>query len=171
VTAHAVRGAANRFVERLDVGPAPIDTVAVAKTIGLPITREPLATEITGALVTTPCGPALVLNARQPANRQRLLVAHMIGHLQLGHRFQSTVHVEGRFEAYRGERRYTAAERLEFEANVFAGTLLMPTRLLRQALTMVAHERLGDDDIQRLAQQFGVSVQGMTLRLSGAGLL
>jgi Zn-dependent peptidase ImmA (M78 family) len=81
------------------------------------------------------------------------------------------VHVERRFEAYRGERRYTALERLEFEANVFAGTLLMPTRLLRKALAGIAHERLGDDDIQGLATLFGVSVQGMTLRLSGAGLL
>ena len=122
MTAHAVRSAASRFVDRLDVGPAPIDTIAVAKTLGLPITREPLATDITGALVTTPRGFALVLNARQPANRQRLLVAHMIGHLQLGHRFQSPVHVEGRFEAYRGERRYTALERLEDQANVYAGS-------------------------------------------------
>ena len=47
----------------------------------------------------------------------------------------------------------------------------MPTRLLRKALTLVAHESLGDDDIQRLATQFGVSVQGMTLRLSGAGFV
>jgi Zn-dependent peptidase ImmA (M78 family) len=54
---------------------------------------------------------------------------------------------------------------------VFAGTLLMPTRLLRKALAGIAHERLGDDDIQGLATLFGVSVQGMTLRLSGAGLL
>ena len=171
MTANAVRSAAGRFVDRVDVGQAPIDTVAVARAIGLPITREPLETDVTGALVTTPNGPALVLNARQPANRQRLLVAHMIGHLQLGHRFPSLVHVERRFEAYRGERRYSALERLEFEANVFAGTLLMPTRLVRKALAAIAHERLGDDDIQRLATHFGVSVQGMTLRLSGAGLL
>jgi Zn-dependent peptidase ImmA (M78 family) len=171
MTAHAVRSAASRFVDRVDVGQAPVDTIAVARAIGLSITREPLETEITGALVATPNGPALVLNARQPANRQRLLVAHMIGHLQLGHRFPALVHVERRFEAYRGERRYTALERLEFEANVFAGTLLMPTRLLRKALAGIAHERLGDDDIQGLATLFGVSVQGMTLRLSGAGLL
>jgi Zn-dependent peptidase ImmA (M78 family) len=171
MTAHAVRSVAGRFVDRVEVGPAPIDTIAVARTIGLPITTEPLETDITGALVTTPGGPALVLNARQPANRQRLLVAHMIGHLQLGHRFPALVHVERRFEAYRGERRYSATERLEFEANVFAGTLLMPTRLLRKALASISHEPLGDDDIQQLATHFGVSVQGMTLRLSGAGLL
>jgi Zn-dependent peptidase ImmA (M78 family) len=171
MTANAVRSAASRFVDRIDVGQAPIDTLAVARTIGLPIARESLEIDVTGALVISPNGPALVLNARQPANRQRLLVAHMIGHLQLGHRFPSLVHVERRFEAYRGERRYSALERLEFEANVFAGTLLMPTRLLRKALASIAHERLGDDDIQRLANLFGVSVQGMTLRLSAAGLL
>lgn len=170
MTAEAVRSAANRFVERHDVGAEPIDTMAVARAIGLVTTREPLADDITGALVTTPDGPAVVINSRQPTSRQRIVLAHMIGHLQLGHHLPSLVHVERRFEAYRGERRYSSAERLEFEANVFAGTLLMPTRLLRKALATVAHP-VGDDDIQRLATQFGVSVQGMTLRLSGANLL
>ena len=170
MTAEAVRGVANRFVERHEVGVEPIDTMAVARAIGLVTTREPLADDITGALVTTPNGPAVVINSRQPTSRQRIVLAHMIGHLQLGHHLPSVVHVERRFEAYRGERRYSASERLEFEANVFAGTLLMPTRLLRKALASVAHP-VGDDDIQRLATQFGVSVQGMTLRLSNANLL
>jgi Zn-dependent peptidase ImmA (M78 family) len=170
MTAEAVRSVANRFVERHDVGVEPIDTMAVARAIGLVTTREPLADDITGALVTTPNGPAVVINSRQPTSRQRIVLAHMIGHLQLGHHLPAVVHVERRFEAYRGERRYSASERLEFEANVFAGTLLMPTRLLRKALASVAHP-VGDDDIQRLATQFGVSVQGMTLRLSGANLL
>jgi Zn-dependent peptidase ImmA (M78 family) len=170
MTAEAVRSAANRFVDRHDVGVEPVDTMAVARAIGLVTTREPLAGDITGAMVTTPGGPAVVINSRQPLSRQRIVLAHMIGHLQLGHHLPSLVHVERRFEAYRGERRYSAAERLEFEANVFAGTLLMPTRLLRKALATVAHP-IGDDDIQRLATQFGVSVQGMTLRLSHANLL
>lgn len=171
MTANAVRSAAGRFVERVDVGAAPVDTLAVARAIGLIVTREALAPDITAALVTTPNGPAVVLNSKQPPNRQRVVLAHAIGHLQLGHRLPSVVHVERGFEAYRGERRYSPVERLEFEANVFAGSLLMPTRLLRKAVAAVGHERLDDDDIQQLAMQFGVSVQGMTLRLSGAGLL
>jgi Zn-dependent peptidase ImmA (M78 family) len=153
------------------VGAEPIDTMAVAHAIGLRVTRDELDEEISGALVRTPQGPAAILNARQPANRQRIVLAHMIGHLQLGHRLPSLVHVERRFEAYRDEGRYSATERLEYEANVYAGSLLMPTRLLRKALARLAHEPLGDDDIQQLATQFGVSVQGMTKRLSGVGLL
>ena len=171
MTVQAIRRAAGRFVDRIDVGPAPVDTFAVAKGLGLRVTREALKADITGALVTTPDGPAAVLNSKQPPNRQRLLLAHMIGHLQLGHRFPNIVHVERRFEAYREERRYTSSERVEFEANVFAGTLLMPSRLVSRAVAVIAHHPLGDDDIQRLAAQFGVSVQGMTLRLSTESLL
>jgi len=171
MTADAIRRAAGRFVERIDVGSAPVDTIAVARVIGLPVTRESLGPDITGALVSTPNGPAALLNARQPANRQRVLLAHLIGHLQLGHRLPSLVHVERRFEAYREARRYSAVEQLEFEANVFAGSLLMPTRLVKNAVARLAHQTLGDDDIQQLATEFGVSVQGMTLRLAGAKLL
>jgi Zn-dependent peptidase ImmA (M78 family) len=171
MTTESIRNAASRFVERMDIGAEPIDTTMVARAIGLPVTREELDEEITGAIVRTPNGPAAILNARQPANRQRIALAHMIGHLQLGHRLSSPVHVERRFEDYRDERRYSAPERMEFEANVFAGSLLMPTRLLRKALAKHPHESLSDDDIERLATQFGVSVQGMTRRLSGAGLL
>ena len=111
-----------------------------------------------------------MLNSKQPPNRQRLLLAHLIGHLQLGHRFPNIVHVERRFEAYREERRYTPSERVEFEANVFGGTLVMPSRLVSKAVALISHP-LGDDDIQQLAGQFGVSVQGMTLRLSAENLL
>ena len=171
MTSQSIRFAASCFVERVDVGPEPIDTSVVARAIGLLVTREELDEEITGAIVRTPNGHAAILNSRQPANRQRITLAHIIGHLQLGHRLPSLVHVERRFEAYRDERRYSAVERLEFEANVYAGSLLMPTRLLRKALAKHPHEPLSDDDIEQLATQFGVSVQGMTRRLSGVGLL
>jgi Zn-dependent peptidase ImmA (M78 family) len=171
VTTQSIRNAASRFVERVDVGLEPINTSIIARAIGLAVIREDLDDEISGAIVRTPNGPSVILNSRQPANRQRIVLAHMIGHLQLGHRLPSLVHVERRIEAYRDERRYSAAERLEFEANVFAGSLLMPTRLLRKALAKHTNEPLGDDDIQQLATQFGVSVQGMTIRLAGAGLL
>ena len=171
MTVQAIRRAAGRLVDRIDVGPAPVDTFAVAKALGVRVTREALQTDVTGALVATPDGPAAVLNSKQPPNRQRLLLAHMIGHVQLGHRLPAIVHVERKFEAYREERRYTPVERLEFEANVFAGTLLMPARLVSQAVARLAHHPLGDDDIQQLAAHFGVSVQGMTLRLSTENLL
>jgi Zn-dependent peptidase ImmA (M78 family) len=171
VTTEAIRKAAARLVDRIDVGPAPVDTARVAQTLGLVVAHERLLVEITGALVTTPAGPAACLNSAQPAKRQRLALAHMIGHVQLGHRFPGRVHVEGRFEAYRDDRRYTPAERMEFEANVFAGSLLMPVRLLRASVSRLTSGRLTDDDILQLAADYGVSVQGMTLRLVSSGLL
>jgi Zn-dependent peptidase ImmA (M78 family) len=171
MTTQAILNVASRFVERVEIGPEPIDTNPIARAIGLPVAREELEDDVWGAIVKTPKGPAAILNARQPANRQRIVLAHIIGHLQLGHHLPSPVHVERRLEAYRDERRYSPTERIEFEANVFAGSLLIPTRLLRKALARHPHEPLSDEDIQQLATQFGVSVQGMTIRLTRAGLL
>ncbi|HEV8315762.1 MAG TPA: ImmA/IrrE family metallo-endopeptidase [Vicinamibacterales bacterium] len=173
MTVTAIRRAAERFVERVDVGPAPIDTEAIARAISLRIEREALDPDITGALIFTPAGPAVCINSRQSPHRQRVVLAHLIGHVQLHHSFPggALVHVDRAFEAYRDERRYTPAERLEFEANIFAGTLLMPTRLVREHVAALGAGPPTDDAIQTLAARFGVSVQGMTLRLATAGLL
>jgi Zn-dependent peptidase ImmA (M78 family) len=172
MTVAGVRTAAARFVDRLEIARAPVDVEGVARAIGLRVVREALDPSITGALLFTPIGPAACLNSRQIDSRQRLLLAHLIGHLQLRHRFPAgtLIHVDRDFEAYRDERRYSASERLDFEANVFAGSLVMPTRLIRQQIAALGARPLTDEDIQRLARLFGVSVQGMTLRLSRAGL-
>jgi Zn-dependent peptidase ImmA (M78 family) len=173
MTVDAIRRAAARFVERVDVGPAPIDTEAIARAISLKVEREALEPDITGALLFTPAGPAVCLNTRQTAHRQRIVLAHLIGHVQLRHAFpgKPLVHVDRAFEAYRDERRYTPAERLDYEANMFAGALLMPTRLVREHVAELGAGPLTDEAIQVLAARFGVSVQGMTLRLATAGLL
>jgi Zn-dependent peptidase ImmA (M78 family) len=173
MTVDAIRRAAARFVERVDVGAAPIDTETIARAISLKVEREALEPDIAGALILTPGGPAVCINSRQSSHRQRLVLAHMIGHVQLRHSFPGgpLVHVDRAFEAYRDERRYTPAERLDFEANMFAGTLLMPMRLVREHVAALGAGPLTDDAIQTLAGRFGVSVQGMTLRLATGGLL
>lgn len=172
MTAATVRARAARFAERLALSRAPVDMDAVARAIGLTVVREPLHRDIAGVLLLTPAGPAACVNARQPPERQRRLLAHHVGHIQLGHRFGGRlVHVDRRIEAYREERRYTPAERLEYEANVFAGSVLMPAGLLRDAVAACGAGPLTDEDIARLATRFAVSVQGMTLRLVNAGLL
>jgi Zn-dependent peptidase ImmA (M78 family) len=172
MTVEAIRRAAERFVERIDVGPAPIATEPIARAIALRVEREALEPDVSGALILTPAGPAVCINSRQSTHRQRLVLAHLIGHVQLRHSFPGAplVHVDRAFEAYRDERRYTPAERLDFEANIFAGTMLMPARLVREQVAALGGP-LTDDAIQTLASRFGVSVQGMTLRLSAAGLL
>jgi Zn-dependent peptidase ImmA (M78 family) len=172
VTAAAVRARAARFTDRLALSRAPVDLDTVARAIGLAVVREPLDRDVAGVLLLTPAGPAVCINARQPPERQRRLLAHHIGHVQLGHRFGGRlVHVDRRIEAYREARRYTPDERLEYEANVFAGSVLVPARLLRETVAERGAGPLTDDDIVRLATRFDVSVQGMTLRLVNAGML
>ncbi|MGE3274407.1 MAG: ImmA/IrrE family metallo-endopeptidase [Vicinamibacterales bacterium] len=166
-----IRAAASRFTRRLDIRTLPVDVDAFAAAAGLPVVRESLDAEIAGALILTPDGPVACLNRDQPRERQRVMLAHLIGHVQLGHRFHggARVHVDRGFEAFRSERQYTAAERQDFEANVYGGWLLTPAALLDAAVAERGNRRLTDDDIQALAAAFGVSVQGMTLRLSVVG--
>lgn len=168
-----IRAAASRFARQLGITHVPVDTEAIAASLGMPVTRERLAPDVAGALLLTPAGPAACLNSRQPPERQRITLAHLIGHVQLGHRFPggTRVHVDRAFEAFRSERPCTAAERLDFEANVYAGWLLMPVAALDAAVAGRGGQRLTDDNIQDLAREFGVSVQGMTLRLSAVGLV
>ncbi|MGE0040868.1 MAG: ImmA/IrrE family metallo-endopeptidase [Vicinamibacterales bacterium] len=171
MTVPRIRALAARLTRRLALTTAPVDMDAVAAAVSLPTITEPLAPDIAGALLLTPSGPVACLNARQPAARRRVLLAHLIGHVQLGHRFPAgtAVHVDRNFETLRGERRYTPAEQLDYEANVFAGRLLVPEPALDTALAGLGHRRISDDDIQALADHFGVSVQGMTLRLASVG--
>lgn len=171
MTAAAIRARAARLADRLELVRAPVDVDVVAAALGMRVVREPLDRDITGALLLTPAGPACCVNTRHPVQRQRRVLAHLIGHAQLGHRFgRRLVHVDRGIEAYREERRYAPAERQQFEANVFAGSILMPIRLLRDAVAEPGGP-LADDDIVLLARRFDVSVQGMTLRLVNAGLL
>ena len=172
MTTDAVRRAAQRVLSRVGAEALPVDLEAIAQRLRVPVVRERLASDVTGAVVLSPAGAALLINTRQPEPRQRRVIAHLLGHVQLGHRFaEGHVHVDRDFEGYREERSCKGADRLEFEANIFGAMLLMPPALVRARVAALGHQGLTDTDIQHLASEFDVSVQGMTLRLAREGLL
>lgn len=173
IGATRIRAAADRFVERAGITALPVDVESLVSGLGYRTVREALGDEITGVLIVAPDGPRFCINRQQSAYRQRFVLAHLLGHVQLGHRLPAGehVHVDTRFEAYRDERKYTAPERQQFEANVFAATVLMPSRMLRAHIDALPRRPLADEDIQALAGAFGVTVQGMMIRLQRARLL
>ena len=172
MTTDAVRRAAQGVVSRAAADELPVDVERIARRLRIPVVRERLAADVTGAVVLSPAGAAVLVNTRQPQSRQRRVLAHLLGHVQLGHRFAGGhVHVDRDFEGYREERSCKGADRLEFEANVFGAMLLMPPALVRARVAALGRQALTDTDIQQLASAFDVSVQGMTLRLAREGLL
>jgi Zn-dependent peptidase ImmA (M78 family) len=54
----------------------------------------------------------------------------------------------------------------EIEANQFAASLLMPSRLLRAQVLEMGGRPLTEEQIEELARSFEVSVQAMTIRLT-----
>ncbi|MGH9871664.1 MAG: ImmA/IrrE family metallo-endopeptidase, partial [Pyrinomonadaceae bacterium] len=107
--------------------------------------------------------------------RQRFTIAHEIGHHFLRHQFESGEHVhvdKGNYISQRGPRASDGIDGKEIEANQFAASLLMPSNALRQMVAKVAGEGpLLDKQVTQLSEQFKVSEQAMTIRLTGLGLL
>ena len=59
----------------------------------------------------------------------------------------------------------------EIEANQFAAELLMPVEFLERDIRKIPDELAFDEAIRRLAAQYEVSAQAMTIRLSSLGIL
>jgi len=80
------------------------------------------------------------------------------------------VHVDrGSYVSERGTRAAAGIDPKEIEANQFAESLLMPTKLMREHVERVGYLPLDENDVKRLARDFDVSEQAMTIRLSVLG--
>jgi Zn-dependent peptidase ImmA (M78 family) len=121
-------------------------------------------------------GDSTVIAVQQgdPLNRQRFTIAHEIGHFHLRHQFEPGEHVHvdrGHIITPRNSRSSTGVDVKEIEANQFAACLLMPSKLLLERIKALKVKSLCDDHVTRLAGEFKVSEQAMTIRLSTLGFL
>lgn len=139
--------------------PVPID--AIIRDIGLPLSYEAMADNISGYIERTDGTYRIVVNANHAPTRQRFTAAHELGHY-IYHRDLLGEGV-GDNRAYRteGTNRPNANIRPihERQANSFAANVLMP----RHRLTDVAGESTA-----ALAARFNVSQQAMAIRLGRA---
>lgn len=138
----------------------PIDLQAVAARLGLRIisSRE-LPSNVSGLLLKDPSfgtesGFVIMVNAKEPARRQRFTAAHEIGHFVL-HKDS----IGDRLEDSYLLRSPGMSNRQEVEANRFAADLLMPMS------KVVEQMNAGLDTTKQLANAFGVSEIAMGIRL------
>jgi predicted nucleic acid-binding Zn-ribbon protein len=134
------RAAATALLAEQEIIEPPVDVVAIASALGMPIAYEALG-NVDGELRK---GRIRVNKDHHPV-RQRFTIAHEIGHVRL-----HTSH------GVRGSK----AER---EANAFAGTLLVPPSMLRVAVTATP-------EFERLRQLFQVSRDVLSIALDQARL-
>ena len=164
---HAAEDVASSERNRLALGDGPLLHLqeTLENDVGLRIFSIELPSRVAGIFsYSEELGGCIAVNARHPEERQRLSIAHEYGHF-LTQRFQPEVSMLGAYS------RVPAAERF---ADAFACSLLMPAVGLRRRfndLSRATDGRVTMADVCRLAHQYFVSVEAMTLRLEEFRLL
>jgi len=167
------RAAAEKLVERLGIRKAPIDVEKIVQALGLRIVTVDLGDDVSGLLVSRKGMASIAVKQKDPPVRRRFTIAHEIGHFCLRHHLlgNELVHTdEHRQVIYRSPRASEGLDPLEIQANQFAASLLMPTKLIRERVATLRKPLL-EHDVKVLATEFRVSEQAMTIRLSTLGLL
>ena len=157
-------------------GPAtpPVDVQAIAKKLRLKVVHAELGEDVSGLLISKGDSTVIAVQENDPPNRKRFTIAHEIAHFCLRHQFEPGEHVHvdrGHLITPRNARSSSGVDLKEIEANQFAASLLMPSKLLLRSIKALKVKSLCDDHVERLAEKFQVSEQAMTIRLSTLGYL
>jgi len=134
---------------------------------------EDLGSDVSALLVTSGPKIAIGIHKGHSKTRQRFSLAHEIGHFVLRHQFEAGEHVHvdsGRLISARSASASAGLDPKEVEANQFAAELLMPVKLIRMHASRFGEGPVLEHEVARLAREFAVSQQAMTIRLSTLGL-
>ena len=162
------------LAEAMNFKKAPVDVEKVAERLRLKLVYMNLGDDVSGLLISKGDSSVIAVQETNHPNRQRFTIAHEIGHFFLRHQFDPGEHVHvdrGHLITPRNSRSSTGADPKEIEANQFAACLLMPSSLLSRRIKEFKAESLRDYHVSKLAEEFEVSEQAMTIRLSTLGYL
>ena len=151
---------------RLNLGDQPVGDLRrlLENAVGLRIFLGSAPSNVAGLYAhVASLGYCVLINAKHPRERQRWTLAHEYWHF-LADRHKPGIDYTSAYE------RVPQTEKC---ADAFARSFLMPETALRRQFFDVMTNR-GDfqvADLVRMSVCFGVSVQAMTLRLEGLGLV
>lgn len=142
----------------------PVPVFDIIQDLGITLSFDNLDDDVSGWIERKKDGDyQIVVNESHSMNRKRFTAAHELAHY-LYHRDILGAGT-GDTRAYRAERTPFANEairpRHERQANTFAANLLMP------ADVVTSMRSRGVDDIDELAERFGVSRDAMRIRVGG----
>ncbi len=167
-----VRRKASELLRQGKVTAAPVDVKHLAEDVlGATVRLEPFDGELSGMVHRGRDGQAVIgVNCNHHDVRQRFTIAHELGHLLL--HAHEDLHVDEGIWLRNG-RSSRAEDEPEIEANQFAAELLMPADLVRRALAGRKLDLGNDDDptLKKLADEFKVSRQALSFRLSRLNLV
>jgi Zn-dependent peptidase ImmA (M78 family) len=158
---------AEQILARLGIQAAPTPVEKIAKALGAHVRFSPFDEELSGMIYIKDGVPIIGINSLHHPNRQRYTIAHELGHLELHRKLiTSEVHVDKNFPVLmRDPKSASGTELLEIQANQFAAELLMPRKLIEQALDKKEFDIDDDGPIDDLAKKFRVSKQALEYRI------
>lgn len=159
---------ANELLKHFRVDSAPVNVFAMAKKLGINVIFDNLDADTSGIMLQKKNKTRIAINSSHHINRQRFTLAHEIGHfhLHLLNKEDEAIFVDKRF--FRNVESSKGSTRIEIEANAFAACLLMPKKFMRKS---IVNPVISDIDVFKLALQYEVSEQAMTLRLVKLGYI
>lgn len=162
------REAAQRVLREYGVKAAPVPVDRIIKSKGIALEYAPFEDELSGMAYIKDGVAIIGLNALHHPNRQRFSAAHELGHHELhADILESKVHVDkGFLVLLRDDVSSRGTDNREIEANAFASELLMPSELIRGALSERGLDIEDDEGVEALAKKFRVSAAAMRYRLS-----
>ena len=165
------RRRAEQLLREASIIAPPVPVEQLAERMGAVVRYVPFDGQMSGLLHRSEDGNGAVIgvNSRHSTVRQRFSIAHELAHLVLHDpAFQIDQHA---FVSFRDSKSSSATDPHEIEANQFAAALLMPEALLRKCVDQLGENADVEESIGRLAQQFDVSAQAMTIRLTSLRVL
>lgn len=139
---------------------APVDVEGLARALGIVVDRDFLPDDISGMIEPTDVGTyRITVNRGHAHTRQRFTIAHELGHFLLHeHLIGSGIDDDRAYRSTSAGRYYNTAigPKEETDANKIAASILMPIELIKPRR---------DEGADQLAEDFGVSVHAMSIRL------
>jgi len=163
----------DEILQGMKLNTLPVKIEDVAKKTGLTVSPFDFEDDISGVLVIQDGKGVIGYNQSESRVRRRFTIAHELGHFVL-HRELSSMFMDKGFSAiFRSANSGLSEETqiLEREANTFAAYILMPDRLLKEAIDNIDFDLGSEDEIKNLAKIFDVSSQAMYYRILNSGLL
>ena len=137
------------------------DLEAVAEHYGITIRRVDMPSLQSGYLRhTIDEGWVIGVNCKHPKARQRFTLAHELGHYVMHRNDNGSTEFEDEIFF-----RATNMSPIEYAANAFAVTLLMPDERVRAAISA------GERNLSTLAEKFAVSLEAMKYKVESLGYI
>ncbi len=147
------------FAKSREIETVPLDAEGVAKALNIGVKYENFDNDVSGVLQRNEdmSGWEILVNKAHHLHRRRYTIAHEIAHYCL-HRFYSNIFEDDMFF------RSNELSETEWQANDFAGAVLMPEDVFREKV------RAGVSEVEDLAKIFKVSSLALRMRAKKLGM-